>query len=473
MTTTGVFLANWWRHVGNMAMCWRRCGDRVVTWSKGYIRRAKPVPLSLLIMSQADQQVGFPLLGAAAVLLVRRRRLLRQQQREQQRQRHQRTCWVRPWLLRRPEFENLLQELNREDTQSFRNFMRIPPELFRELIERLGPRIQANDTNYRKALTPGLKIAVTLRYMATGDSYKSLQYGFRVAHNTISLIVLETCSAIVDEFMHENIPCPSSPAEWKEVADTFARKWNFFNCLGALDGKHVSIRCPRNSGSWYFNYKGYYSIVLMALVDANYKFLYIDVGATGSCSDGGTFQDCGFYRALNEDKLGLPADDPLPNDTEPMPYSIVADDAFALRTWLMKPYPNRKLTHGSRIFNYRLSRARRVVENAFGILSNRFRCLLTTMQQDPNNVLRIAMACCVLHNLLLNRFPNLPTGMVDAENPLTHEVCPGTWRDEEALTGLQQLRGNTGSKAAKHQRNYFRSYYNCPIGKVAWQDDVI
>ena len=134
----------------------------------------------------------FSTLGSSCSMVVRRRRLLRQQQREQQRQWHQRTCWARPWLLRRPEFgqyENLLHELNREDTQSFRNFMRIPPELFRELIERLGPRIQANDTNCRKALTPGLKIAATLQFMATGDSYKSLQYGFRVAHNTISLIV--------------------------------------------------------------------------------------------------------------------------------------------------------------------------------------------------------------------------------------------------------------------------------------------
>lgn len=75
--------------------------------------------------------------------------------------------------------------------------------------------------------------------------------------------------------------CPTTAEEWKSVAEGFSKKWNFHNCLGALDGKHVAIVAPSNSGSVYYNYKGFYSVVMMALVDSEYRFLYVDVGANG------------------------------------------------------------------------------------------------------------------------------------------------------------------------------------------------
>ena len=75
-----------------------------------------------------------------------------------------------------------------------------------------------------------------------------------------------------------------------------------------------------------------------------------------------------------------------PSDAKDMPYFIIGDDAFPLRTWLMKPFSRRNLENDQRIFNYRLSRARRIVENAFGILANIFQCLRTTMRQQPKTV---------------------------------------------------------------------------------------
>ena len=81
--------------------------------------------------------------------------------------------------------------------------------------------------------------------------------------------------------------------------------------------------------------------------------------------------DTELCEAFDNRTIGLPEDAPFPADDQPMPYSIVADDAFALRSWLMKPYPNRSMTREQRLYNYRLSRARRCVENAFGILAHR------------------------------------------------------------------------------------------------------
>ena len=164
------------------------------------------------------------------------------------------------------------------------------PELFNELVDCIGPHLQEKDTFWRKSMEPGLRIAITLHYMATGDSYKSLQYGFWAAHNTISKIIPETCDAIVLELLDEVMHCPNSPEEWKEVADKFSKRWNFHNTIGAIDGKCVALRCPPSAGSLYYNYKGFHSVILLALSDAEYKFLFTDVGANGNCSDSTIFK---------------------------------------------------------------------------------------------------------------------------------------------------------------------------------------
>ena len=131
------------------------------------------------------------------------------------------------------------------------------------------------------------------------------------------------------------------------------------------------LDCDTFLARYYYNYKGYHSIVLLALVDADYKFIYIDVGKKGCSSDGGIFYDTPLREGLQNDTLGLPDSEPLPGDDVPLPYFVIGDDAFALRHWMMKPFPDRNMTRQQRIFNYRLSRARRVVENTFGIMTSR------------------------------------------------------------------------------------------------------
>ena len=126
----------------------------------------------------------------------------------------------------------------------------------------------------------------------------------------------------------------------------------------ALDGKHIVLQSPMKSGSLYYNYKNTFSIVLMALVDANYKFLYVDIGTNGITSDGGVFRECSLNSALESGTLCLPQNTPLPGQSKPLPFVMVADEAFPLKENIMKPYPAKILDNEKRIFNYRLSRAR-------------------------------------------------------------------------------------------------------------------
>jgi hypothetical protein len=137
----------------------------------------------------------------------------------------------------------------------------------------------------------------------------------------------------------------------------------------------------------------------MALMDSQYIFHFVDVGAQGSTSDGGVFRGTEVCEPLEGGYAGLPEPEPLPGYDKHIPISLIGDDAFALRTWMQKPFSFRGMNKKQHTFTYRLSRARRVVENAFGILANRFRCLLTTMCFDKKNAECVVLTACVLHNL--------------------------------------------------------------------------
>eukprot|EP00102_Acyrthosiphon_pisum_P012012 XP_008180991.1 PREDICTED: uncharacterized protein LOC103308758 [Acyrthosiphon pisum] len=275
--------------------------------------------------------------------------------------------------------------------------------------------------------------------------------------------------------MWEELDMPTSPQEWSTISSEWEEKWNYPHCIGAMDGKHIITQCPINSGSEYINYKGTFSVVLMALVDANYNFLYADIGCQGRISDGGVFRNTTLFKKIENNLLLLPADQPLPTKTLPMPYVIVADDAFALSTNIMKPYPG-PYAKGSveRVFNYRLSRARRVVENVFGIMASTFRMLRKPILLEPEKVTSIVMACVLLHNFLRkSRTSSLrytPLRTIDSENE--GEFIPGTWRNEiddrSSMIPLRNVARKSGLEAKKI-RDEFADYFST-TDKLPWQD---
>ncbi|XP_069979435.1 uncharacterized protein [Penaeus vannamei] len=183
-----------------------------------------------------------------------------------------------------------------------------------------------------------------------------------ISKSVICSFVPQMCQDIINTHRPEVMKCPQTPKAWKKDTQGFSKKWNYHNCGGALDGKHVPIKKPTNGGSVYYNYKNLHSIVLMAVADANYKFLYVDVGAERGAGYGGMRSKCDLNQAIEKKRAGFP---------EAIPFYLISDDAFALKPWLMKPYSHQSQVHHEKIFNYRLSRACRVVENPFGLLQAR------------------------------------------------------------------------------------------------------
>ena len=244
--------------------------------------------------------------------------------------------------------------------------------------------------------------------------------------------------------------------------------------IGALDGKHIHIECPAQSGSYFRNYKEFFSIILMALVDADYRFIWVEVGRNGSCSDAQVFNQSHLKRGLEGNTMDVPQPEPMPHDDRDMPYFIVADDAFGMKPWLMKPYAQRDLTFPQRIFNYRLSRARRVVENAFGILANKWGCLKTNIALDVPNTVQVVKACVCLHNLCRMRYRREHRGLPDHEDR-RRNLVDGAWRQGVDLDGLaRDCQGrNIDLRVAKMQRNYLREYFMSAAGSVSWQADKV
>ena len=295
-----------------------------------------------------------------------------------------------------------------------------------------------------------------------------MEFNWRAAHNTIGMFVPEVCEAIVAEYAEEVFRTPTTADGWREVAQAFQDRWNFPHVCGALDGKHVAIRKPRHSGSIYYNYKGFFSIVILVLCDANYKAIWAHVGSPGSQSDCGIYNESPMFQGIHDETIKLPPPEPLPNDTEDTPFFFIGDDAFPLRQHMLKPFSARYLESEQLVFNYRLSRARRVVENLFGILANRFRCLSNTLEVTPEKAVSITKACLTLHNLFRDRY-GVAGVSVDEEDD-NKEMIPGQWRTEAAMHEVEaQLRAPRATAAGQALRTTLMHYFNSDAGSVPWQ----
>lgn len=257
---------------------------------------------------------------------------------------------------------------------------------------------------------------------------------------------------------------PESPEQWLAIEEGFRKK--FPRCVGAIDGKHIVIKCPAHSGSEYYNYKGTYSIVLMALVDSDYRFIFADIGGQGRISDGGIFQNSLLWQKIQTNALNLPPDAPLPGREMNVPYVFLGDGAFALHKNVMKPFPgNHDMGTNERTFNYRLSSCRVIVENSFGVVTSIFRVFKKPIEIDISKVSMITMTCILLHNFLRksqhSRNLYTPPGTFDT---IENGVCiEGSWRQHN--TSLSALRtippvARRAPTTALQVRSEFAAYFN-------------
>ena len=274
--------------------------------------------------------------------------------------------------------------------------LRMSRGTFECLCSELRPYIQRCDTNYRFAVSVEARVAVTIWRLATNSEYRTIAELFGLGHSTVGEIVIDTCEIITNHLFNHYVCMPQGDRLLQVIHD-FENRTGFPQVVGVIDGTHIPILKPDHSPSDYYNRKGFYSIIMQAVVDSNGLFLDAYIGWPGKVHDARVLVNSALYKKAMANQL-------LPNWTRKLggvdiPLLILGDPANPLLPWLMKPYvENQNSTPDERNFNYRQSRARMTVENAFGRLKGRWRCLLKRMDIAIANVPNVVAACVVLHN---------------------------------------------------------------------------
>ncbi|KAK5644198.1 hypothetical protein RI129_008043 [Pyrocoelia pectoralis] len=375
----------------------------------------------------------------------------------------QRRWWVRPANRSRNKdgyFINNYLQLKEIDPEDFFKHTRMTRNLYNRIINLLEPELTKH--SIRKPISFECRLALTLSYLSQGVSHQFLAWSFKMGKATVRKIILETCETIWKVLSPLHLP-PLAVQDYEHISEEFRSQWNMPHCVGSIDGKYINIKCPPNSGSLYYDHKGNYSIVMLAACNADYCFTFVDVGAYGSQSDGGILSASLFGQALLNKTLPLPADKTLPNSRVQFPHYFVGDSAFPLKDNIMRPYPGKLLDERRRIFNYRLSRARRIIENCFGILVTRWRILQNNVHASPHNATNIVLACVALHNYIKTQ--SLPQSRYcppqyidweDADGVLHH----GEWRNDLSAP-LQSVRlgSNNATRTAFQLRDLLSNYF--------------
>ena len=222
------------------------------------------------------------------------------------------------------------------DHKLFSRYFRMLPVKFEELLSLVEPSLLKNFRS-REPISPEERLSVTLRHLATGNSYAAIAMSYSMSPTTVGRIIMEFCQMIWVNLLNNGfLKLPSTQKEWEEVAQLFEFKWGFPNYVGATDGKHVVMHAPAEAGSSFFNYKGTHSIVLMAVVNSEYEFIMVDIGGGGR-QRWLSFCKWSYRVCYDNDLLGQPA----PRKVSPslelcFPYVFTGDEAPPMKTYLIR-----------------------------------------------------------------------------------------------------------------------------------------
>ena len=305
-------------------------------------------------------------------------------------------CLSRRTIWKKNRNQSFLRDIamNWSDKEWKQNF-RITRETYCYLCDKLQPYLQ-KQLAVREPLSVAQGVAITLWRLGTNVEYRTISHLFGIGLSTVCVVVHEVSQVIVEQLIAQYI-CVSSGQGLKRIVNGFQSKWGFPQCVGEIDGTHIPIISPKEHPLYYYNRKGYHSVILQALVDHEYKFLDIYVGWPGSVHDARVLANSALYSRCERGNF-------LPNwqktiSRTNVPLQILGDPAYPLKSWLMKPFSETGLSGTQRTFNYRLSRARVAVENAFGRLKGRWLSLMKRNDSDIKSIPTLVAACCVLYNL--------------------------------------------------------------------------
>lgn len=271
-------------------------------------------------------------------------------------------------------------------------------DTFEALCNQLAPEFARQDTHLRRCVPLDKRVAMCVYALSSSAELRTVANLFGVGESTLRTAVHEFCELVVQIIMPSMISFPTTEGKMRDIIKGFLDDWQFPQTYGALDGCHIGVEPPKEYAADYYCYKHKYSTVLLAMCDSGCRFIYVNVGAPGRNNDANVYGRSSLPTLI----AAHPMLDSLTSsiDGRNIQPLILGDGAFPLSPNLMKPYADGPVfNQQQRVFNYHLSRARRVIENAFGRLKARYRCLVKNLAYHIDRVPVIVQTCCTLHNL--------------------------------------------------------------------------
>ena len=350
--------------------------------------------------------------------------------------------------------ETLLVSLISDDVK-FKESTRMTRQQFDELVETLRPSMEHQRTRIDN-VDVETQVLTSIYHMAHGSSLRSLVPVFRISHASLHRFYVKTIDAIIKHVAPVHLKFPTTQQEWQSIADRFYERWQWPNCVGAIDGKHVRIEDHPGAGSLNFNYKQYHSLLLIAMVDADYRLVMVDIGANGRAGDARVWNTMRFNEMWAINRFPIPPPACLPGSTTTMRHFLIGDGGFPLMDGVMVPYTYTRLGQASddsyKKFNKALSRARQCVECTFALLHARFGIIRKALDCDEANAPKIIKAMCSLHNFIQE------TGCTDNPNC----VAPLPEWGMAAMAEAEWLPG-TRTGVAERQRHMLREWVNSRV----------
>lgn len=348
------------------------------------------------------------------------------------------------------------------DEETYRQFFRLNKKQVDFVLSLIENNIKKTSSRRVKyPISPVEKLLLTLRFLTTGETFRSLSVAFKISYGYISIIVRDVLRELYKKLVPIFLPEPQI-SDFEKIANDFTTKCNFPNCIGVMDGKHVRVLSPKNSGSLYSD-RHYFSIVLLALIDTNCKFVIVDIGSYGEEEENGIFEKSIMGRHMRSGEFRFPVEKSLPASDIIVPHVIIADEAFRLSDRVMKPYPKDQVAQDTTkaVFNDRLCKARKVSESAFVILCQNFRILSSPIAVLPETTNLIITATCCFHNMLRDEYLS-----TDVFQPDNHET------NASVNNMLPLARSGDFSNADGFQiRDKFRCYFNTLQGSIQCKEN--
>jgi len=329
--------------------------------------------------------------------------------RRRRRELNRRNVIRRTWSWHRPQlfFNDLL--VGSLPEHMWREHFRVNRTTFQRICQIVGPDLSKRDTMLRQAIPLEKRVAVALHRLSTGNSYISTGLNLGLPKSTANMIKNEFCD-ILRRKAPKFVKFPETEEETEKVIDGFSDKGPFPQVAGAIDGSHIRIKAPIVNAKDYYCRKGFHSVILQGVVDSDGRFMHVSTGYPGSIHDSRMLRMSSLYRDIaNERVLHSPTKRINGREIKPL---LLGDPAYKLKTWLMKPYTQTGVLSASQMnYNKKLSSLRVNVEQAFGMLKGRWRCLQDTLNEDVSRIPTTIIACCVLHNICKEMGDNTPIEM--------------------------------------------------------------